>query len=191
MPAGYSSKCKSCNSSHRLEIEAWHNDGKSAEAIEKLLLEKYGEKISCTAIRKHLNEHYNVSEEVQKQYTESQANLQKDAGERVSEIVVLDDMITSKANLHQTLEKILTNRLKGLEEIEEITDLPKLPMAYVSLYTGCATGLCQAMKTKQELLGEDGAGRQAKAMETWVDLMMEDDNTPEQGTENADSPKGT
>jgi hypothetical protein len=191
MPAGYSSKCKSCNSDHRLDIEAWHKDGKSAETIEKMLLEKYGEKISCTAIRKHLNEHYNVAKEAEQKYHESQINLEKDAGERVSEIVTLDAVIEGKANLHRKLEKILSNRLKGLEDIKEISDLPKLPMAYVSLYTGCATGLCQAMKTKQELLGEDGAGRQAKAMESWVDLMMEDDNTPEQGTEKADSPKGT
>ncbi len=175
MPAGYSSQCKSCNSAHRIQIESWHKDGKSPEAIQVLLKNEFDEKISYRAIRNHLNEHYDVPTEAQKQYVESQANLQKDAGERVSEIVVLDEVIKGKADLHQKLETILTNRLKGLEDTGGAGELPNLPTAYVSLYTGCATGLCQAMKTKQELLGEDSGSKKADAMQSWVDLMLEDE----------------
>lgn len=176
MPAGYSSKCKSCNSAHRLQIEAWHKDGKSAEAIEILLKETYGEEISSRAIRNHINEHYNVPAEVQKQYHKSQANLEKSANERVTEIQILDDVVAGKRTLHQKLEKILTNRLKGLEDTEEkIYELPKIPQAYVALYVGCASEIRQMLKTKQELLGEDGPGKKARAMETWVDLMLEDE----------------
>jgi hypothetical protein len=185
MPAGYSSRCKTCNSSLRTEIERWHVDGMNDFAISKKLRD-LGESISDKSLTNHFTEHYNVAKEAEQQYNESQANLEEAAGERVSEIVTLDNMIAGKAALHQKLEKILTNRLKGLEDIEKIRDLPKLPMAYVSLYTGCATGLCQTMKTKQELLGEDGAGRQAKALETWVDLMMEDDDTSEPRATKAD-----
>lgn len=186
MPAGYSSKCKTCNSHLLTEIERWHVDGMSDFAISRKL-RGMGESISDKSLTNHFAEHYNVAKEAKKQYIESQANLQEAAGERVSEIIILDDVISGKASLHQKLEKILTNRLKGLEDTEEVSDLPKLPMAYVSLYIGCATGLSQAMKTKQELLGEDGAGRQAKVMETWVDLMMEDDDTTNQGAEKADT----
>jgi hypothetical protein len=175
MPAGYSSKCKSCNSTQRLEIEAWHRDGKSPEAIEVMLLEKYDEKISCTAIRNHLNEHYDIPAEVQKQYNQSQVNLQKDAEERLSEIEILDSIVSGNHKLHQKLEKIISNQLKGLDEIEELRELPRIPAAYVTLYTGCAAEIRQAMKTKQELLGEDSGSKKAGAMQSWVDLMLEDE----------------
>ena len=173
MPAGYSSKCKSCNSAHRLQIEKWHKGNKSPEAIEVLLQEKYGEKISCRAIRNHLDEHYNVSGEARAQYNKSQANLE---GSRRAHIRDrdLESVVAGKHELHKKkLEAIITNQLKGLEDAEEPGELPKLPMAYVSLYTGCAAEIRQAMKTKQELLGEDSGGKKAGAMQSWVDLMLE------------------
>lgn len=189
MPAGYSSKCKTCNSPLRTEIELWHVDGMNDSAISRKLKEM-GESISDKSLANHFTEHYNVAKEAEQQYNESQANLQEAAGERVTEIVTLDNMIAGKAALHQKLEKILSNHLTGLEDTEKARELPKLPMAYVSLYTSCATGLYQAMKTKQELLGEDGAGRQGKAMESWVDLMMEDDDTLNQGATSIPPEKG-
>lgn len=173
MPSGYSSRCKACNSARRLQIEAWKKDLNTNQI--SLKLKELGEPISRQALDNHFTEHYDVQTEVQEQYSKSQANFQQTAGERVSEIVVLDDMITSKADLHQKLERILSSRLNGLEDSDEVCELPKLPMAYVSLYTGCATGLCQAMKTKQELLGEDSGSKKAGAMQSWVDLMLEDE----------------
>lgn len=190
MPAGYSSKCKTCNSPLRTEIESWHVDGMSDFAISRKLRDM-GESISDKSLTNHFTEHYNVVKEAEQKYHESQANLEKDAGERVSEIQVLDDIVSGKQKLHKKIETILSNRLMGLENVEELRELPNLPATYVALYAGCASGICQAMKAKQELLGEDGAGRQAKAMETWVDLMMEDDNTANSGAEKADPPKGT
>jgi hypothetical protein len=180
MPAGYSSRCKSCNSPNRLKIEEWHSkDGLSDRAIQARLKSEFGEDISYVAISNHFSEHYNVQAEVQEQYNQSQVNLQKDAGERVSEIRVLDDIVESKHKLHQMLEKIFSSRLasllEGAEKGEEPPELPKLPMAYVSLYTGCAAGICQALKAKQELLGEDSGKKKADAMQSWVDLMLEDE----------------
>ncbi len=191
MPAGYSSRCKACNTPLRNQIEAWKVKDKLNTSQIELKLKELGEPISRRALDNHFAEHYDVAKEAEQQYNESQANLEKDAGARVSEIATLDTVIEGKAALHKKLEKILTNRLNGLEDSKDAGELPKLPMAYVSLYTGCASGICQALKTKQELLGEDGAGRQAKAMETWVDLMMEDDDTANKGAEKADSGKGT
>jgi hypothetical protein len=102
-------------------------------------------------------------------------NIQKDAEERLSEIEVLDSIVSGKHRLHQRLEKIISNRLIGLDEIKEVRDLRKIPAAYVTLYTGCAAEIRQAMKTKQELLGEDSGSKKAGAMQSWVDLMLEDE----------------
>ena len=122
-----------------------------------------------------MDEHYDVPGEVQKQYNKSQANIEKEASERISEIEILESVVAGKYELHKKLEAIITNQLGDLEDAEEPGELPKLPMAYVSLYTGCAAEIRQAMKTKQELLGEDSGSKKAGAMQSWVDLMLEDD----------------
>jgi len=58
MPAGYSSRCKVCNSQHRVEIEKWaKEDGLSARVISAKLKEEFGEEISYKSIWQHLNEH--------------------------------------------------------------------------------------------------------------------------------------
>jgi hypothetical protein len=190
MPARYSSRCKACNSEYRGQIEAWKvKDHLNTGQIE-LRLRDLGEIITRRALDNHFAKHYNVQAEALKQYQKSQAELQEAAAERVSEVQVLDDIVAGKQKLHRTIESILYGRLKDLEGSKDLAELPKLSAAYVALYTGCASGICHALKIKQEMLGEDGAGRQAKALETWVDLMMEDDNIPEQGTEKADPPKG-
>jgi hypothetical protein len=173
MPAGYSSRCKACNSPIRLQIEAWHDEGLGSRTISARLRES-GERISDRALDNHFAEHYDVQAEVQEQYQQSQANLQQAAGERVSEIKMLDEVAQDKYDLHQKLGKILTNMISGLEGSEGLKELPKLAMAYVALYNGCAAEIRQALKTKQELLGEDGEAKKAKALESWVDLMLED-----------------
>ena len=175
MPAGYSSRCKACNSPLRLQIERWKvKDGLKTTEI-SLRLKEMGEPISRPALDNHFAEHYDVQSEVQEQYNQSQVALSQAAGERVTEIQILDDVVTGKRTLHQKLEKILTNRLNGLEDTKEPRELPKIPQAYVSLYVGCASEIRQFLKTKQELLGEDAGAKKAKAMETWVDLMTEDE----------------
>lgn len=175
MPAGYSSRCKACNSPLRTQIEQWHSkDGDSSRVISARLKEM-GEKISYRALDNHFGEHYNVADVASEQYAESQANMQVDAEARLSEIEVLDQMVAGKHALHQKLERIITNRLADLEDVGGPADLPKLPMAYVSLYTGCAAEIRQVLKTKQELLGEDGSSKKAGAMQSWVDLMLEDE----------------
>lgn len=176
MIAGYSSRCKACNSSLRTQIEQWHEKDHLSSRIISAKLKELGEKISDRALDNHFDEHYNVADGAAEQYAQSQANLQEDAGKRVAEIQIIDDVVAGKRTLHQKLEKILTNRLKGLEDTEELRELPKIPQAYVSLYVGCASEIRQFLKTKQELLGEDGPGKKARAMETWVDMMLEDED---------------
>lgn len=184
MPAGYSSRCKTCNSPHRLDVEKWHDEGMSDLAISKRL-KGMGLTITDKSLANHFNEHYNVQSELKEQYAEqyaqSQANLAVTVESRISEIEVLDSEVAGKHKLHEKLERILTKRLEGLDGTDAIEDLPKIPMAYVSLYTGCTQGICLALKTKLELLGEDSASKKANAIESWVDLMMEDDNPTDQG----------
>lgn len=173
--AGYSSRCKACNSPLRTQIEQWHTKDGDSSRIISARLKEMGEKISYRALDNHFDEHYNVATVASEQYAESQANMQVDAEARLSEIEVLDQLVAGKYALHQRLERIITNRLASLEEAENCADLPKLPMAYVSLYTGCAAEIRQVMKTKQELLGEDSGSKKAGAMQSWVDLMLEDE----------------
>jgi hypothetical protein len=168
MPAGYSSRCKSCNSHHRLQIEAWHNDGLSPEAIEIKLREKFGESISWRAIHNHFQAHYDVPAEAKDRYYQSQANLDAKADERVSEIKILDNVVQGKYRLHQVLDALFRNKLAGFEDSEAPVELPKLPLAFVSLYNGCASEIRQTLKQKAELLGEDP---QSKAAETFLELI--------------------
>jgi hypothetical protein len=167
MPAGYSSRCKTCNSPYRLQIEAWHKDGVSPFGIETRL-RALGEKISYHAIENHFQEHYDVQSVVQEQYYQSQANLEKEAQERVSEIKILDDVVQDKYRLHQMLDGLFKSKLAGLSESETPGELPKLPLSYVSLYTGCASEIRQTLKQKQEMLGEDPTSKEATS---WTELI--------------------
>jgi hypothetical protein len=167
MPAGYSSRCKTCNSPHRLDIEAWHEEGLSDRAIEARLESEFGEKISHVSLWNHFLEHYDVQSEVREQYYQSQLNLENEAQERVSEIQILDDVVQGKYRLHQRLDRLIGNRLAGLEDGPPI-ELPKLPLSYVSLYTGCASEIRQTLKQKQEMLGEDPTSKEAA---TWTELI--------------------
>ena len=74
--AGYSAKCKTCNSARRLEIEAWHEEGDSAQAIE-IKLKTLGEEISHTAILKHLNNHYNVKRRRERNIIRASSSLKR------------------------------------------------------------------------------------------------------------------
>ncbi len=170
MPAGYSSRCKACNSPLRSQIEAWKVKDKLNTSQIELKLAELGEPISRRALDNHFAEHYDVKAEVREQYNKSQVALERDAGELLTEIQILDDVVAGKHRLHQTLEKILSNRLKDLveEKGEDLDDLPKLPLAYVSLYNGCAGEIRQCLKTKQELLGDDG---NTKAAESFLELI--------------------
>lgn len=174
MPAGYSPRCKACNSSLRVQLEKWKDDGDNTSQI-SIKLKERGENISRPALDNHFEKHYNVSKEVQEQYFQSQANLQEEASERISEIQMLDDVALEKYQLHTKLTKIIGKLIKGLEDSKDIAEFPKLPAAYVTLYTDCAAEIRQALKTKQELLGEDGNTKKANAIQNWVDLMLEDE----------------
>lgn len=174
MPAEYSSRCKACNSPNRGQIESWKTKDKlNTSQIEQKLRET-GEQISRKALDNHFAKHFDVQAEVREQYNQSQAAIQEAAGEGVAEIKILDGLISGKLKLHENVGKIISKRIGKPKDIENSEDLPKLPTSYVALYTGCSAGICQALKTKQELLGDDPESKKAKALGSWVDLMTED-----------------
>jgi hypothetical protein len=153
--AGYSSKCKTCNSARRLEIEAWHEDGIHPEAIEARLA-KLGERISHAAIRNHLVSHYNVQEAAKAKYYESQQQLEKAAVARLSDIEILDSLIQDNNIIHTGLRK----------QIADLGNKFSVPMPAVTMLNGVATEICRAMKTKQDLLGESAIDKVASAIES-------------------------
>jgi hypothetical protein len=60
--------------------------------------------------------------------------------------------------------------ISRLESSKNPEDIPKLPAAYVALYNGFAVEIRQALKTRRELLGEDGEGKKAWSEAAFVFL---------------------
>lgn len=164
MPAGYSSKCKTCNSSLRTEIESWHEkDGMDFSAI-ALRLKGMGVEISDRALSAHFNNHYNVQTEAREQYHKSQEQIAEDAKGRLTDLQILDEMIQDGHVLHSGLRK----QIIGMEN--KLT----VPLPAVTMLNGVATEICRAIKTKQELLGEDGATKAAESFLGLVELAERD-----------------
>lgn len=158
MPSGYSSKCKTCNSSHRLEIEAWHEkEGLSPEAIE-IRLKSLGESISYRAISNHFVNHYNVQAEAREAYHQSQEQIQKDATGRLTDLQILDELIQDNHVIHSGLRK----------QIKDLENKFSVPLPAVQMMSGVSAEICRAIKTKQEILGEDPG---SKGAETFLELI--------------------
>jgi len=160
--AGYSSKCKTCNSARRLEIEAWHEAGDTSQEIE-IRLKSLGEEISHTAILKHLNNHYNVQEAAREKYYQSQQQIENDANKRLSDLEILDALIQDNHEIH-----------KGLRlQIKELKDKFTTPMPAIAMLNGVGDSICKAMKTKQELLGEDPESHKADTLLELINAVSE------------------
>ena len=154
MPAGYSAKCKTCNSSHRTEIEAWHvKDGMDFIAV-SLRLKGMGIDISDRAISAHFNNHYNVQTEAREQYHQSQEKIVEDAKIRLSDLQILDELIQDNHVIHVGLK----------EQIKKLKDKFSVPMPAVQMFNGASAEICRAIKTKQEILGEDPESHKADTL---------------------------
>lgn len=164
MPAGYSSRCKVCNSQHRVEIEKWaKEDGLSVRAISAKLKEEFGEEISYKSIWQHLNEHFDVKAEVREQYRKSQEQYQKVVEKRLSDLEMLDATIADNYDLSQAT----TAWLRDLIEKRQ-----KIPLSLVQLRGKLQSEMRQAIKQKAELLGDDPMSRLADGVATWAELVQ-------------------
>ena len=173
MPVGYSARCRVCNSPHRAEIEKWvKEDGLSPRAAVGRLIEEYGEKISHQSIWKHMQEHFDIKAEAREQYQKSRKQMDRFVKKRLSDLEILDNLMQSNYELHMAARSWAD---------EEVRRRGKLPQALVQLVTGTASEIRAAMKTKQEMLGEDTASQMA---ETWSELiagLKEDDEGADDG----------
>ena len=167
MPVGYSARCRVCNSAYRAEIEMWcKEEGLSPRSASARLLEKHGEKISYKSIWNHMQEHFDIKAEAREQYQKSQEQMSRFVKKRLSDLEMLDSLMQSNYELH----------MAGRSWVDEVVrQRGKLPQALVQLVTGTASEIRAAMKTKQEMLGEDTVSQMA---ETWSELIagLKEDN---------------
>jgi len=163
MPAGYSSRCKVCNSLHRVEIEKWaKEDGLSSRAISAKLKEEFGEQISHKSIWQHLNEHFDVKAEVREQYHKSQQQMQKQVKKCLSDIEMIDSIVQGNYELYKGVKGWLESY------IHEKGKAP--PKSLVDLLSTTAAEVRQQLKQKQELLGDDPA---TNGLENLADILKE------------------
>lgn len=171
MPAGYSSRCKVCNSQHRVQIEKWaKEDGLSPRMISAKLKEGFGEQISHKSIWQHLNEHFDIKAEVREQYQKSQEQCQKIVEKQLSDLEMLDVTIADNFELSQATTAWLNDL---------INKRGRIPQPLVQLREKLQSEMRQAMKQKAELLGDDPMSRLADGVATWVELVqavMTDEN---------------
>lgn len=163
MPAGYSARCRVCNSPHRVEIERWCKDeGLSSRRAAARLLAEYGEKIDHTSIWQHMRDHFDVRAEARERYRISQQQFEEQVKKELSDLQMLDRVIQSDYELHQATASWLNELTKGRE---------KMPMSLVLLHEKAASEMRQAIKQKLEILGDDPESKKAEALLSLVDLI--------------------
>ncbi|MBW2084452.1 MAG: hypothetical protein JRI54_00250 [Deltaproteobacteria bacterium] len=162
MPTGYSSRCKVCNSQRRAEIEKWcKEEGLSPRAASVKLFEDHGEKISHQSIWKHMNEHFDIKAEVREQYWKSQEQMQQQVKKRLSDVEILDATITDNYELSRATQAWLKDLIK---------ERRNPPLALVQLREKLQSEIRQAMRTRQELIGDDPQSRLVDAFQSlWDD----------------------
>ena len=186
MPAGYSSRCRVCNSPHRTEVEKWcKEEGLRSRGASARLLSEYGEKISHQSIWKHLDEHFDIRTEVkekrekrhrdlnvvQEQLKKSEEQLQRAVHKGLSDIEMLESTIASNFDLSQAT----TAWLADLVEQKS-----KIPLTLVQLREKLQSEMRQAMRTKAEFLGDDPQSRLVDVFQgMWGDADDTDADTEE------------
>ncbi len=178
VPVGYSSRCRVCNSPHRVEIEQWcKEEGLSPRAAAARLLEVYGEKVSHQSVWQHMRDHFDVQAEAREQYRKSRANMEKGVGKTLSDIEMLEAIAQGSYDLNQAAAEWVKKLVKEKE---------KIPGTLVDLLATTAGEVRQQIRTKLELLGEDPGSKIADAMVATLEELQElyqDANSRQEGTD--------
>lgn len=124
-----------------------------------LKLRGMGIEISDRALSAHFNNHYDVQTEAREQYHKSQEQIAEDAKGRLTDLQILDELIQDGHVIHSGL----------CQQIKEMENKFAVPMPAVTMLNGVATEICRAIKTKQELLGEDPETKKADALDSLTD----------------------
>lgn len=186
---GYNARCKLCNCEHRAEAEKMHEDGASFQQIVDFLA-GHGVSLSKPAVKRHFDTHFTPKDEAAKRYyEESEAVMQQAVGKRLSDLEMLDATIERNYRLHMLATDMVAESLtqeqpvflkNGRPALDPETYEPikrKIPPArsVVDLLSGTASEIRQAIKVKQELLGEDSTSAIAEAMAAlWGDTHDDD-----------------
>lgn len=161
MPAGYSSRCKVCNSSHRADVEHWVKDEGVSYREAARRLADLGETVSHEGVRNHLTEHFDVRGEARLQYEASKQQLQAAGAKAVDAICAIDQVIARAAGLNAAIAAALA---------AVVGDSPEdarrragggyvLPRVAVELFGSTANEIRQGALAKQRLLGDDPESR--------------------------------
>ncbi|MGE5593807.1 MAG: hypothetical protein ACM3X3_09035 [Betaproteobacteria bacterium] len=188
MPAGYSARCKVCNSPHRVQIEEWaRKEGLSPRAISARLASEFGEPVSHKAVWRHLKDHFDVRAEARGLYEESKAKMEEFAGKRVSEVEELDGAIARAAALNRKVTALLDGMLPDADGDKSGRAMAlRIPRSLVELYSATSAELRQHVKQKQGLLGDDPDSKLADAVVATLEELQElyqDANTRQEGTD--------
>ncbi len=167
MPAGYSARCKVCNSPHRAEVERWRGEGLSYQAIADRLAD-LGECVSYESVRRHLANHFNVKAEARRQYEKSKAAMREQVDRTLSEVEMLDGVARRSYKLLEAtsawLDELLDPARGGRQEP---------PRELVRLHAALAAEVRQHLLAKASVLGEDGMGRLADAVALTLEELQE------------------
>ena len=164
MPAGYSTRCKVCNSAHRVEAEKWvKEEGISVREVARRLSE-FGEKISHEAVRRHMQEHFDVQAEAREQYQKSQAVMEKAVEKHLSDIEMLDNIAQRNYELNEAVATWVS---------ELVAQRGKIPRTLVDLLGVTGQETRQQIKQRQELIGDDPSSKLADAMIATIDDLQE------------------
>ncbi len=176
MPAGYSTRCKVCNSPNRVRVEEWSKkEGLSPRAISARLASEFGDVVSHKAVWKHLKDHFDVKAEARDLYEKSKENMGEIARAQVSEVQEIDAAMIRAATLNRKVTAVLDGMLPdGKTEGDDSRRAAalRIPRSLVELYTSTSAELRQHVRQKQELLGDDPESKKADAVLSLVDLVL-------------------
>lgn len=169
MDVGYSARCKVCNSEHRAEVERRKEQGDSLAVIAEFLRGK-GESVSKASVRRHFVEHFPVKQEAAKRYAEQSQTVMTGAIEkRLTDVEMLDELIARSMRMNAAAMKHIDESLNTEYPMLMKNGKPLLDAEYkpvmrkgipakqmVDLFNGTASEVRQALKTKDDLIGDDG-----------------------------------
>lgn len=164
-------RCKTCTSRHRLWIERLRGDGIPCDVISAKLKQEHGEEITGESLRRHFRKHVDLQRALQERYAASEALADVAAGRRLSDVQRLDAVIDDSSRRSAELG----------ERIDVIVSEGKAPpMAIVEAYKAATAEMRQAIKQKNDLLGDspaDGVDRLLSAL--WGGEQSASDDEPE------------
>ena len=110
-----------------------------------------------------MKDHYNVQAAAREEYYKSNENLKAEAKKRLTDIQILDELIQDSFEIHSGL----------CSQIKEVTNKMAVSLPAVSLFNGTSAEICRAIKSKQELLGEDPESHKADALQSLSDADLD------------------